>query len=83
MSVTVSDFLNGASTEFTFLGDGINGVIKQWIMTGDPKFKQSQDVPDFAFGRIENMLCEGTPQPRGGALPAFIYESQNTRSSWP
>jgi hypothetical protein len=33
-------------------------------MTGDPKFKPSQDVPDFAFGRIENMLFEGTPQPR-------------------
>ena len=82
MSATVSDFLNGASTKFTFRGDGINGVIEQWIMTGNSKFKQSQDVPDFAFGRIENMLCEGT-QPRGGALPAFIYESQNTRSSWP
>ena len=52
-------------------------------MTGDPKFKQSQDVPDFAFGRIENMLCEGTPQHARRRATRIIYENQNTRSSWP
>jgi pyruvate dehydrogenase (quinone) len=29
---------------------------EQRIMTGDPKFKPSQDVPDFAFARYADLL---------------------------